>query len=227
MRRKQKMEPQNRFWSRLGILGVAYGLLFVAANVLIGNGPSTNASGTAVVTYYRAHKASEIAGIFVVAFALVAFTFFLASLRKALSRTEEGRQLSGIVTAGGAIYAVGILIMTALTSAMVDAGRYHLAGAAQTLNVLNADAWVPVVVGISVVALGTGVSALRNATLPKWVGWVSVILGVLALAGPAGAIAFLVTPLWALVVGIVLFRSPARVERLATQAVASYSPANS
>jgi uncharacterized protein involved in cysteine biosynthesis len=117
--------------------------------------------------------------------------------------------------------------MAALTSALVDAGRYHLVGAAQTLNVLSADAWVPVVVGICLVALGTGVSALRSATLPKWVGWVSVVLAILALSGPAGAIAFLVAPLWALVVGVVLFRSPARVERLATQAVASYAPANS
>jgi succinate dehydrogenase/fumarate reductase cytochrome b subunit len=221
------MEPKNRFWSRLGILGVAYGVLFATANVFVGNGPSTNASGASVVAYYQVHKVSEMVGVFVLAVALVAFTFFLASLRHALSRTDEGRQLSGIVTAGGAVYAVGLLIMATLTAALVDTGRYHLVGAAQTLNVLSADAWVPGVVGICLVALGTGVSALRNLTLPKWIGWVSVVLAIVALSGPAGAIAFLATPLWALVVGIVLFRSPAPVERLAAQAVPSYSTANS
>ena len=72
---------------------------------------------------------------------------------------------------------------------------------------LNADAWVPVVVGLSILALGTGISALRSETLPKWLGWASVGLGVLAVAGPLGGIAFLVAPLWTLVMGVVLFRS--------------------
>jgi hypothetical protein len=221
------MEPQNRFWPRLGIFGIAYGVMFAIANFLIGNGPATNASGAAVVTYYRSHKASEMVGVFVVAVALVAFAFFLGSLRHALSRTDEGRQLSGIVTAGGAVYTVGLLIMASLQVALVDAGNYRLVGTAQTLNVLSADAWVPVVVGICLVALGTGVSALRNATLPKWIAWASVVLGILAVSGPVGAIAFLVAPPWALVVGVVLLRSPARTESLATPAMVNYSPANS
>ena len=78
---------------------------------------------------------------------------------------------------------------------------------AQTLNVLSSDMWLPVVVGLALLGLGTGVSALRSATLPTWLGWVSVAFGLLALAGPAGGIAFLVAPAWALVIGIVIMRS--------------------
>jgi len=220
------MQPQTRIWSRLGILGIAYAFLFLVANFLIGNEPGTSSSGAAVVKYYRAHRASEIAGVFVVALALVAFTFFLASLRHRLSRTDEGRQLSGIVVAGGAVYTVGLLIMGALSMALVDAGHYNMVGAAQTLNVLSADAWVPVVVGLSLLALGTGVSALRGATLPKWIAWVSIALGVLAVSGPAGGIAFLLAPVWALILGVVLLRAPATTERVAAP-VASYATANS
>lgn len=69
------------------------------------------------------------------------------------------------------------------------------------------DLWVPAVAGLAMLGLGTGVAALRSATLPKWLGWASVVFGVLALAGSAGAIAFLVTPVWALVTGIVIMRS--------------------
>jgi hypothetical protein len=50
-------------------------------------------------------------------------------------------------------------------------------------------------------------SGLRNATLPKWLGWASVVLGVLAVAWPLGAIAFVIAPVWTLATGIVLFRS--------------------
>ncbi|MGA8725029.1 MAG: hypothetical protein WB565_08295 [Acidimicrobiales bacterium] len=201
------MQTQTKFWSRLGMLGGVYAVLFVVANVLIGNEPGAGAAPATVVKYFNAHRAAETAGVFVVAFAVVALTFFLASLRHTLSRTDEGGYLANVVTAGGAVYAVGLLMMATFMLASVDAAHYHLAGTAQTLNLLSNDTWVPVVVGLSLLGLGTGVSALRSATLPKWLGWVSVVFGVLALAGPAGAIAFLIAPVWALVTGIVILRS--------------------
>jgi hypothetical protein len=220
------MQTQTRFWSRLGALGIAYAALFVIAQVLIGNGPGTSASGATVLTYYRGHKASEIAGVFVIAVAVVAFSFFLGSLRHTLSRNEEGRQLANVVTAGGAIHVVGLLMMAALSVALVDAGNYKMTGAAQTLNVLSSDLWVPVVVGLSVLALATGVSALRNAGLPKWLGWASIVLGILAVAGPAGAIAFLLAPVWALTVGIVILRSSTSDQALVEPAPVAYAAVN-
>jgi hypothetical protein len=200
-------------FQRTGALGIVYALLFAGANFLIGNGPSTSASGASVVKYYHSHRVAETAGVFVVAAALVAFAFFLSSLRRALGRTIEGRQLTSIVTIGGAIYATGMLLMSALVVALVDTGHYALNGAAQTLNVLSSDLWVPVVVGISILALGTGVAAIRTRALPRWLSWASIVLGVLAVSGPLGGIAFLVMPVWALATGIVLFRSTVPEER--------------
>ncbi len=207
------MYTHSRIFQRTGALGIVYALLFAVAYVLMGNGPSTSASGAAVVKYYHAHRVSETAAVFVVAAALIAFVFFLSSLRRALGRTIEGRQLTSMVSVGGAIYATGILLMCALTIALVDAGHYAMSGAAQTLNVLSSDAWVPVVVGISILALGTGAAAIRTAALPRWLSWASILLGVLAVSGPLGGIAFLVMPVWALATGIVLFRSTVPEER--------------
>ncbi len=143
-----------------------------------------------------------------------------------MSRTDEGRYLANVVTAGGAVYAVGLMLMAALMVALVDAANKHLAGPAQTLNVLSNDLWVPVVVGISLLGLGTGVSALRSATLPTWLGWASVVLGVLALAGPVGAIAFLLAPVWALVTGIVIMRSSRKTTAQADPALAGFTTAD-
>jgi hypothetical protein len=200
------METKTKFWSGLGLLGGAYAALFVIANFLIGE-PGSGSTGAEVVRYYHDHQTAEMVGVFAVAFAVVALMFFLASLRRTLSGTDEGRHLASVITAGGAVYAVGLMTGAALTVALVDAAKNDLAGTAQTLNVLGNDMWVPVVAGLAMLGLGTGVAALRSATLPKWLGWVSVVFGVMALAGPAGAIAFLVAPAWALVTGIVIIRS--------------------
>lgn len=211
------MQTQTRFWSRLSVLGGVYAVLFVIASILLG-GPGSGTAGAAVVKYYRDHQTTETVGVFAVAFAVVALTFFLASLRRTLSATDEGRYLANVVTAGGAVYATALMTMTALTVALIDAGKNNMPGTAQTLNVLSSDMWLPVVVGLALLGLGTGVSALRSATLPKWLGWVSVAFGVLALAGPAGGIAFLVAPAWALVIGIGIMRSPRAAATLAEPA---------
>ena len=200
------MQTQTRFWSRLGVLGGIYAVLFVIANIFLGE-PGSGTAGPTVVKYYHDHQTTETVGVFAVAFAVVALTFFLASLRRTLSATDEGRYLANVVTAGGAVYATGLMIMTGLTVALVDAAKNNMPGTAQTLNVLSSDMWLPVVLGLALLGLGTGVSALRSATLPKWLGWVSVAFGLLALAGPAGGIAFLVAPAWALLIGIVIMRS--------------------
>jgi hypothetical protein len=39
------MQTQTGFWSRLGVLGGVYAVLFVIANILIGNEPGTGAGG--------------------------------------------------------------------------------------------------------------------------------------------------------------------------------------
>jgi hypothetical protein len=211
------MQTQTRFWSRLGVLGGVYAVLFVIANVLLGE-PGSGTAGAAVVAYYRGHQRAETVGVFAVAFAVVALTFFLASLRRALSGTDEGRALAVVVTVGGAVYDAGLMTMTALTVALIDAARDNLPGTAQALNVLSSDLWLPVVVGLALLGLGTGVAALRSGALPGWLGWVSVAFGVLALAGPAGGIAFLVAPGWALALGIVIMRSPRAAAALADPA---------
>lgn len=211
------MDTQSRLLRRIGGLGIVYSVLYVIGTLfLTGNQPTASASGAAVVTYYHSHRVAETAAVFVIAVAAVVFTFFLSSLRRTLGLTPEGRQLAPIVTAGGAVYVGGLLLMGSLIVALVDAAHHHLTAAAQTLNVLAADDFVPVVTGLSIVALGTGVAALRGATLPRWLAWASVGLGVLALAGPLGGVAFIVTPLWTLATGIVLLRSSAADRRIDT-----------
>jgi hypothetical protein len=111
-----------------------------------------------------------------------------------------------VTAVGGAVYIGGFLFGAVIQLTLVDAAHYHQLGIVQTLNFLSQDDWVPVVVGLSIVALGTGIAGLRSRALPRWLSWASVALGLLAVAGPLGGVAFLITPAWTLAVGIVLAR---------------------
>jgi hypothetical protein len=65
--------------------------------------------------------------------------------------------------------------------------------------------------------------------MPRWLAWASVGLGVIAVAGPLGAVAFMITPLWTLAIGIVLLRGSAVDRSAETSEMASpaFTRANS
>jgi hypothetical protein len=204
------MNTPSRSVQRLGALGIVYAVLYVAANAFTLNVPQEGAGAPQVITYYSTHFAPITASIFLTIAGSVVFLFFLCSLRRALDLTSESRVLSSVVTAGGAVYAVGLLVDALLANALLDVGHYHAVDAASAINLIAANDWAPVVAGLSAVALGTGVAALRGGGLPRWLAWASIVLGVIAVAGPLGEAALWITPLWSVAVGITLMRSSGR-----------------
>jgi hypothetical protein len=204
------MNTPSRSVQRLGALGIIYAALYVAANAFTLNVPGEGAGAPQVITYYSAHFAPITASIFLTIAGSVVFLFFLGPLRRALDLSSESRVLSSVVTAGGAVYAAGLLVDALLANALLDAGHYHSAAAASAINIIAANDWAPVVAGLSAVALGTGVVALRGGGLPRWLAWASIVLGVLAVAGPLGEVALWISPLWSVALGITLMRSSGR-----------------
>ncbi|MGI8984077.1 MAG: hypothetical protein ACR2HM_06040 [Acidimicrobiales bacterium] len=68
---------------------------------------------------------------------------------------------------------------------------------------------IPAVLGLATILLATGWHTMRSAVLPTWLAWVSIVLGLLSMAGPAGFISFLLFPIWVLAVAVVLYRAGA------------------
>ena len=203
--------------SRMAALGIASAVLFAVGYVLVGNQPSGSASTATVAHYFTAHRGQAIAAVFAIALSMAAFGFFVGALRDALSRTSRvGDRFAAVIGVGGAVYMVGALFMALTLIALTDAAHHNQAAAVQTINVLNSDGWVPVVIGISVTALAAGAAMLQSDALPRWLGWVSIVLGIVAIAGPAGAIAFLLMPVWTLVTSICLLRAAASQEQVTT-----------
>ena len=84
-----------------------------------------------------------------------------------------------------------------------EIGSAKTIGTTQVLNVLDNSDFIPAAAGLGVLVLGAGLSAVRHGGLPRWLGWIGVVIGILAFT-PAGFFAFLASGIWIAVVSIVL-----------------------
>ena len=99
--------------------------------------------------------------------------------------------------AGGALAALG------------DSPDHLTLSSAQTLNYLQND--LPAILGsmaFGVMAISAGIAMLKSAVLPRWLGWVSLILGILGVVPVGDFFALPAIGVWTLIVaGVVDFRS--------------------
>lgn len=61
----------------------------------------------------------------------------------------------------------------------------------QAMNLISDELFLPSFAGAFLFGLASGIAILRGARLPKWLGWVAIVIGVLALIPPnehAGAV---------------------------------------
>ena len=107
--------------------------------------------------------------------------------------------------AGGILIAVGGGIFTSLDVALIDARHDISPQAVQALNVLSNDIFFPFEIGLIVFALCTGLAIIASGALPKWLGWVMVVIGVVAFT-PVGFFGFFVVLLWSVIVAILIYR---------------------
>lgn len=79
--------------------------------------------------------------------------------------------------------------------------------AAQALNALNSDFFFLVAAGLATLMISTGLVAIRSRVLPAWLGWIALVLGVVALT-PLGFFALLAFLVWTLIASVLLWRAP-------------------
>jgi hypothetical protein len=73
--------------------------------------------------------------------------------------------------------------------------------AIQAINGIDFDMFLFFPVGLGTLVLASGISAVRHGSMPKWMAWLSVVLGVLFVS-PVFWVVFFIGPLWFLIVGI-------------------------
>jgi hypothetical protein len=201
--------PSRSTLERLAPLtGVAFVVLFIAAFVISGETPDVDDPVDEVRAYWVDNDAENIWSAAFVLWGSVLAIWFGASLRTALRRAEgEPGRLSGLVFAGWTVFAVGALAFAGFGFAAADVADEADVGdeVIQTLSILNSDFFPIVSGGLAVAMLASGIAVLRHGAIPRWLGYVALLLGITAVT-PIGFFSFLVAGVWVLIVSVLLYQ---------------------
>ncbi len=188
------------------LTGVVFVVLIVLAVVIGGETPDTNDSQQAIVDFWKENDTGQIWSSIIGVWATIFFVWFAASVRSALRRAERGpARLSTLSFGGAVIAAVGLLSSLSLTFAIADSVDEAPASVTQTLTILSNGFFFPISAGYAIFFLAVGVLALRTGVLPRWLGWVTILLGIVCVT-PVGFFALLVGLIWIVGVSVMLYR---------------------
>ena len=179
-------------------------VLLIIVGVLFGEPPDASNPPQEIVDFYVDNQTKLQLGTIVFAIAMILFVSFASYLRTVLDRGEGSTGILSLVAFGGAvIFAVGGaidgMILFGITEAVDDLEPTQV----QTLQALWDNDWMPLLLGITTFVLASGLSIIRHKSLPVWVGWLALVIGVVGLT-PVGWIAFMATGIWILIVGVLL-----------------------
>jgi hypothetical protein len=193
-------------WGRLAPLtGLIFGVLVVVGIATGGETPEANASAAKVISYYGTHRSEVETSSILFAFVFLFLLLFAAALRSYLRRTPSAEGLSALVLAGGVLMTAGALGSTGVEYGLAHQLHHLGPEAAQTLNFLSQELFLPVLAGAFAFALGSGLAILRGAQLPKWLGWVAIVLAIAVLIPPATFPALGVFAIWSVIVSILMY----------------------
>jgi hypothetical protein len=187
------------------LAGVATVVLVVIAFIVGGESPAGDDPIRKVVSFYRDNDTDQIVAAAFLLWSTAAFLLFASGLWRVLRNAEtERRGASSLVLVGAAVFAVGTTLFAGVSFTLGDFADDLQPQAIQALNALNQDLFPPLTLGVFTFLIGAGASMIATAALPKWVGWVGVVLGVAALT-PVGFFAFIALGLWILIVSVLIF----------------------
>jgi hypothetical protein len=194
-------------------LGPLFGVIFVVMLAvsfgLDWSTPSSDATGPAVISYYSAHSGRANTSALLIALSIPAGLFFFVFLREYLRTSPTARPFTTVALAGAVVFAVSGCVTAGLTLSLADVPTQLSPSAAQALNVLASDASAGLLIGgLSTMQFGFGVAILAGRQLPRWLGWLTILIAVVSLLGPLVFAGLLATAVWALIVSALLYQRP-------------------
>jgi hypothetical protein len=185
------------------LTGVALIVVVILGFAIGGEPPGADSSAEEIVDFYVDNDSSVMFGAALEGFAATLLIFFAGFLRQVLRAAEgEGHMLSAVAMAGAIVIAVGLAFDATLSFALAETAEDLEPASVQTLQALWENDFVPFAVGFQVFLLASGISILRHGALPKWLGWVAIVLAVIAIT-PIGFIAAGLGTVWILIVSVI------------------------
>jgi len=196
-------------WSRFApLLGLVF-VVMVAVSVSMSNTPNTSNSPASILAYYQAHTGQVRASAFLVPPAAVIGLFWFAYLRNWLQRRDVHERWGAIAFAGGILFAVTGAVAAGVQLALVDTPRHLTPATATALNFLEGG--IPAMLAsmaFGVMAIAAGIAMIKSRSLPTWLGWFSVVVGILGALPVGDFFALPAIGVWTLMVaGVMWFRT--------------------
>jgi hypothetical protein len=214
------MQQKRDFAPLTGVLFVA--LVLIAFIPLGGSTPEGDDSAQKVVSFYSDNETREIIASIVLGLGAVSLLFFGATLKQRLEAVRPDRSILPTVAFGAGIIASGgFLAAATLHFALSDYASDIQPSAAQALNAIDSDFFLPFAMGIAAMIFAASLWLIRTRSLlPTWLGWVGIVLFIVSFT-PAGFVAFGLAGIWIIVVSILLYL---REEAVATRSPSAESP---
>lgn len=216
----------ERTWQRLGAAtGILAGLTPVAFGIFDpGSFPDPDDRASAFVSFVSDHGSDLRATAFVLGVSGMLLLWFGGSLRASLRRAEGGDgRLSSIAFAGGVAFALLAIIGGSIQAQLAFFDDEHLSPERVKDIWLVLSTTGDAVFGATVYARAVLVGAaswcaVRFGGLPKWLGWIGLVVALASLVGSTAIldpsdesilglfwfVSFLATFAWILIAGIVL-----------------------
>jgi hypothetical protein len=167
--------------------------------------PNANASGARVISFYMAHKSSQETSDLLLGIGLVFFLFFIAALYGYLRRAPAAQNMAQLGLVGALLFTMGLLLFSGIDYALAYASHSLAPDAAQALNVLDNQLFLPLFIGAIVFGVATGLAIVRSGLLPAWLGWAVLVFGI-ATGTPAFFVGTIGLVIWALVVSVLIYQ---------------------
>ena len=174
----------------------------------LGRSPGENASGVTVAHWYNTHVNQQWVTIWLVGLALFLLLVYVTQLRAVLVEAGGQRLWPNVVFASGILLMAGIIVAGSFEITLILASHNHEFAVAHFVNFYSQNNELLLLAGMDFLTFSAGLAILLNrevAPLPKLLGWYSILVAVVGIAGPLSFLAFLFGfPIWLLATGIVI-----------------------
>ncbi len=175
-------------WERYAwVAGILYVIALVAVSVvgLLGGGLSQNGSAAKIATALYDHRGRLLVVTYLSVVYAAMFLIYLSKLHGLLRRdTDRPRFLGSLVLVGGALFVAlhavsDIGIFGLLGAKLASFGFQHDQGVSYTLYLMTYGFDSVGDVFGSLFAFAAGLLVIGSGVLPRWLGWVSILVGIL------------------------------------------------
>jgi hypothetical protein len=208
-------------WAPLtGVLFIV--VLIISFLVSGGDPPDADEGAGKVIKHYVDHKDAIEIGAAISAVAAALLVFFGSFMHSTLDAPAPGRSIAPRVAfAGTVMIAIGAMIDGTISFALAEAVDNKVPP--QSLLGLQAlwdNDFLPLLLGGALFLLASGIAIVQHGALPVWLGWVAIVLGVVAFT-PVGFVALLAGAVWIVVASVMLTLRASRATPLPPAAPAT------